>query len=135
MVPISYAKKRQAQSPASFLNTTAFWFWDRTPDDRDTCRNSGRHGEPDAACDTVDTPPVEVKSDGDATAARPGGRAMYVVLVTLPLFQSPVPPVCRTAESQAYSNALVDTYSRYAQARASYDNEPSCNNFSRTLRR
>lgn len=99
-------KKRQVQSPASFLKITAFWFWGRKPDDRDTCRSLDRRDVPGVVCDIAGMPPVEAGSDEGVTAALPGGRVMYVVLVTLPLFKSPVPPVCPTAESQAYSNAV-----------------------------
>jgi len=89
------------------MTAVVSWFLDRKPGVRDRCRSWGKHDAPGAAYGTAGRPPVGAGSDADVTAALPGGRAMYVVWVTLPLFKSPVPPVCPMVGCQAYLNVVL----------------------------
>ncbi len=64
---------------------TVFSAWGKRPGDYDRNRRPGRHDEPAGVCDNLGRPPIGAGSDDDVIACPPGGRAMYAVLVMLPL--------------------------------------------------
>src|SRR5579883_402770 len=99
-----------------FEKIMTFWSWDKRPDAPDRFRSSGRRDAPGAACGTAGTVPAEVRSGDDVPASRPGEHAKHVVLVTLPLVDSPVPPICRRY-LPAYICKKYNAYARRERTR------------------